>query len=206
MDASYAYYFFVDRPQRRPRFDRPCTPWPTSYDVGAAACLARQHRGCRTGSSSSSSSSSIYYFTTTVLVFVAGFIPFAVATVELWRRVALQLPFGTGGNNKDHSVLIVIGDDNDRQLSRGRRVLGKGRAACGDRPVRTGGIGDCNCPEPTSRISPLFKCRKVRAKGERDEWTQCKVESVVKARRIDACTKAAGDDLRRPNLGVQYQP
>jgi hypothetical protein len=62
--------------------------------------------------------------TTTVLVFVLGLIPFAVATVEFWRRVALQLPFGTGGN-KDQSVLIVIGDDNDRQLSRGRRVLGK---------------------------------------------------------------------------------
>jgi hypothetical protein len=61
--------------------------------------------------------------TTTVLVFVAGLIPFAVATVEFWRRVALQLPFGTG--NKEESVLIVIGDDNDRQLSRGRRVLGK---------------------------------------------------------------------------------
>jgi hypothetical protein len=62
--------------------------------------------------------------TTTVLVFVAGLIPFAVATVEFWRRVTLQLPFGTGGS-KDQSVLIVIGDDNDRQLSRGRRVLGK---------------------------------------------------------------------------------
>jgi hypothetical protein len=72
---------------------------------------------------SSSSAPGALAPTTTLLVFVAGLIPFAVATVEFWRRVALQLPFGTGGS-KDQ-VLIVIGDDSDRQLSRGRRVLGK---------------------------------------------------------------------------------
>jgi hypothetical protein len=73
-------------------------------------------------SASSSSAAGTLSPTTTVLVFVVGLIPFAVATVEFWRRVALRLPFGTGG--KDESVLIVIGDDNNRQMSRGRRVLG----------------------------------------------------------------------------------
>jgi hypothetical protein len=78
-----------------------------------------------TASSSPSSSSAAGTLspTTTVLVFVVGLIPFAVATVEFWRRVALRLPFGTGGG-EDESVLIVIGDDDNRQLSRGRRVLG----------------------------------------------------------------------------------
>jgi hypothetical protein len=85
-------------------------------DVAQAAAAA--------SSASPSSAPGALSPTTTVLVFVAGLIAFAATTVEFWRRVALQLPFGTGGNNKDQSLLIVIGDDSDRSLSR-RRVVGK---------------------------------------------------------------------------------
>jgi hypothetical protein len=101
--------------------------------AAAAACLARQHRGRRTGSSSSSSSSSSVYY----LFSTGGAVSYDDRTRVCGRThpirggdrrvlegVALQLPFGTGGS-KDHSVLIVIGDDNDRKLSRGQRVLGK---------------------------------------------------------------------------------
>jgi hypothetical protein len=57
-----------------------------------------------------------------VVVFILGVIPFLWATVEFWRRIALQLPFGTGND----SVVISIGEDNNPSSSRGRRTLGKG--------------------------------------------------------------------------------
>jgi hypothetical protein len=60
----------------------------------------------------------------TWIIFIAGVIPFAVATVEFWRRVRVGEAFGTG---KDSVVFspAVIGKDNVSPLnSRGRRVLG----------------------------------------------------------------------------------
>jgi hypothetical protein len=54
-----------------------------------------------------------------VWVFVAGIIPFVWATIEFWRRIAVGEPFGTGSDS------VIIGQDNNPQSSRGRRVLGK---------------------------------------------------------------------------------
>lgn len=52
-------------------------------------------------------------------VFLAGCFPFVWATVEFWRRIAVGEPFGTGSDS------VVIGEDNNPESSRGRRVLGK---------------------------------------------------------------------------------
>jgi hypothetical protein len=60
--------------------------------------------------------------TSDVAVFIIGVIPFLWATVEFWRRIALQLPFGTGSD----SAVFSIGEDNNPSSSRGRRILGKG--------------------------------------------------------------------------------
>jgi hypothetical protein len=98
---------------------------PTSIDfqgvgVGAAA------------ESASASASAALSPASNAAVFLAGLAPFVIATVEFWRRVALGLPFGTGnpgrGNDQatSSSIVITIGDDRDRKLSRGRRVLGRG--------------------------------------------------------------------------------
>lgn len=85
-------------------------------------------------------------------IFVVGFIPYAVATVEFWRRIAVGASFGTGSdsvvfptttlqnNNNNNNVTSIfssfqttslvrssptfIGQDNDRTSSRGRRILG----------------------------------------------------------------------------------
>ena len=51
------------------------------------------------------------------LVFIAGIIPFAWATVEFWRRIAVGASFGTGQDS-----VVIIGEDNEPQSSRGRRV------------------------------------------------------------------------------------
>jgi hypothetical protein len=53
-------------------------------------------------------------------IFLAGIFPFAWATVEFWRRIAVGESFGTGRDS------IVIGMDDSPADSRGRRVLGKG--------------------------------------------------------------------------------
>ncbi|GAX25368.1 hypothetical protein FisN_5Lh465 [Fistulifera solaris] len=58
--------------------------------------------------------------TTTTLVFLAGIFPFAVATVEFWRRIAVGDSFGTGSD----SVVFTIGEDNQPKSSRGKQVLG----------------------------------------------------------------------------------
>lgn len=55
-----------------------------------------------------------------VWVFVAGVIPFAWATVEFWRRIAVGEPFGTGSDS------VFIGKDNVPSESRGRRTLDRG--------------------------------------------------------------------------------
>jgi hypothetical protein len=55
-----------------------------------------------------------------VWVFLAGVFPFAWATVEFWRRIAVGEPFGTGSNQ------VIIGMDNSPADSRGRQVLGRG--------------------------------------------------------------------------------
>mmetsp|Transcript_45737 Transcript_45737/g.103279 ORF Transcript_45737/g.103279 Transcript_45737/m.103279 type:complete len:156 (-) Transcript_45737:296-763(-) len=52
-------------------------------------------------------------------VFVAGCLPFAWATVEFWRRIAVGESFGTGSDS------VIIGEDLNPESSRGRRVLGK---------------------------------------------------------------------------------
>lgn len=54
-----------------------------------------------------------------VWVFVIGIIPFLWATIEFWRRIAVGEPFGTGSDS------VIIGEDNNPDSSRGRRVLGK---------------------------------------------------------------------------------
>jgi hypothetical protein len=56
-----------------------------------------------------------------VAIFVVGLIPFAVATVEFWRRIAVGDSFGTGSE----SVVFSIGEDDAPLSSRGQRVLGK---------------------------------------------------------------------------------
>lgn len=56
-------------------------------------------------------------------VFIAGIFPFAWATVEFWRRIAVGESFGTGRDS------IIIGMDDSPADSRGRRVLGKGALA-----------------------------------------------------------------------------
>jgi hypothetical protein len=58
---------------------------------------------------------------TDVWVFVAGVFPFAWATVEFWRRIAVGESFGTGSDS-----VVIIGEDNAPEDSRGRRVLGRG--------------------------------------------------------------------------------
>jgi hypothetical protein len=55
-----------------------------------------------------------------VLVFIAGVIPFAWATVEFWRRIAVGEPFGTGKDS------VYIGKDNAPSESRGRQTLDQG--------------------------------------------------------------------------------
>eukprot|EP00527_Entomoneis_sp_CCMP2396_P003886 CAMPEP_0198143770 /NCGR_PEP_ID=MMETSP1443-20131203/10395_1 /TAXON_ID=186043 /ORGANISM="Entomoneis sp., Strain CCMP2396" /LENGTH=122 /DNA_ID=CAMNT_0043807055 /DNA_START=255 /DNA_END=623 /DNA_ORIENTATION=- len=57
---------------------------------------------------------------TIVAVFIVGIIPFAVATVEFWRRIAVGESFGTGQDS-----VVIIGEDDAPMSSRGRRVLGK---------------------------------------------------------------------------------
>jgi hypothetical protein len=59
--------------------------------------------------------------TTTVIVFIIGVIPFGWATIEFWRRIAFGESFGTGADS-----IVIIGEDQDPESSRGRRVLGKG--------------------------------------------------------------------------------
>jgi hypothetical protein len=58
---------------------------------------------------------------TDVWVFVIGIIPFAWATVEFWRRIAVGESFGTG---KDR--IYFIGTDGVPQGSRGRQTLDSG--------------------------------------------------------------------------------
>jgi hypothetical protein len=57
---------------------------------------------------------------TTIAVFIVGIIPFAVATVEFWRRIAVGASFGTSD-----PVVFTIGEDNAPTSSRGKQVLGK---------------------------------------------------------------------------------
>lgn len=52
-------------------------------------------------------------------VFIVGCSPFAIATVEFWRRIAVGEPFGTGSDS------VIIGEDDNPESSRGRRILGK---------------------------------------------------------------------------------
>ena len=54
------------------------------------------------------------------VVFLVGTVPFVVAFVEFWRRIAVGEPFGTTSNS------VVIGREGDPLNSRGPRVLGKG--------------------------------------------------------------------------------
>lgn len=61
----------------------------------------------------------------TIAIFVVGLVPFGVATVEFWRRIAVGDSFGTGSD----SVVFSIGEDDAPLSSRGRRVLGKGAMA-----------------------------------------------------------------------------
>ena len=56
-----------------------------------------------------------------IATFVVGLVPFAVATVEFWRRIAVGDSFGTGSDS-----VVIIGEDDAPLSSRGRRVLGKG--------------------------------------------------------------------------------
>ena len=55
-----------------------------------------------------------------VIVFLAGITPFAWATVEFWRRIAVGEPFGTGTDS------VYIGKDNAPNQSRGRQTLDSG--------------------------------------------------------------------------------
>jgi hypothetical protein len=57
---------------------------------------------------------------TIIAVFIVGLIPFAVATVEFWRRIAVGDSFGTS-----EPVVFTIGKDDSPSRSRGKQVLGK---------------------------------------------------------------------------------
>jgi hypothetical protein len=57
---------------------------------------------------------------TTIAVFVVGVIPFAIATYEFWRRIAVGASFGT-----NDPVVFFIGQDDAPTSSRGRQVLGR---------------------------------------------------------------------------------
>uniref|UniRef100_A0A7S2KGP4 Uncharacterized protein n=1 Tax=Leptocylindrus danicus TaxID=163516 RepID=A0A7S2KGP4_9STRA len=70
--------------------------------------------------------------TTDIAVFIAGIIPFAWATVEFWRRIAVGASFGTGADSvviDPNLEVVTIGEDGAPLSSRGRRVLGKGALA-----------------------------------------------------------------------------
>jgi hypothetical protein len=58
-----------------------------------------------------------------VWIFLAGIFPFAWATAEFWRRIAVGEPFGTG---KDSVRIVSIGKDDVPTQSRGRQTLGQG--------------------------------------------------------------------------------
>ena len=58
---------------------------------------------------------------TAFAVFIVGLIPFAIATVEFWRRIAVGASFGTAD-----PVYFTIGEDDAPSSSRGKQVLGKG--------------------------------------------------------------------------------
>jgi hypothetical protein len=65
-----------------------------------------------------SSSSSALSKSTAIAIFVVGLIPFAIATVEFWRRIANRERFGT------NDPIYFIGEDDNPTSSRGRRILG----------------------------------------------------------------------------------
>ena len=95
---------------------------------------------------------------TNVAVFVVGLIPFAWATVEFWRRIAVGATFGTG---KDSVVIprpqdVLVDDDGNPLItaanpasSRGRQVLGKD-ALVGFSPAAAlaSGLVDLLCHRP----------------------------------------------------------
>ena len=56
---------------------------------------------------------------TAIAVFVVGLIPFAIATVEFWRRIAVGASFGT------NEPVVFIGQDDNPNSSRGKQVLGR---------------------------------------------------------------------------------
>lgn len=56
---------------------------------------------------------------TTIIVFVVGVIPFAIATFEFWRRIAVGASFGT------NDPVVFIGENDAPSSSRGKQVLGK---------------------------------------------------------------------------------
>lgn len=65
---------------------------------------------------------------TIVAVFVAGLIPFVVATIEFWRRIAVGAEFGTGTAGRvvfNTTATTTIGEDDAPMSSRGRRILGQ---------------------------------------------------------------------------------
>jgi hypothetical protein len=71
--------------------------------------------------------------TTNIIVFVIGIMPFLWATYEFWRRIAVGASFGTGSDSviipspfADDDDMIMIGEDNNPNSSRGRRTLDRG--------------------------------------------------------------------------------
>ena len=71
---------------------------------------------------------------TTIIVFIIGIIPFVWATWEFWRRIAVGASFGTGKDSviipspfeETNNDLIMIGEDNAPNSSRGRQTLDRG--------------------------------------------------------------------------------
>jgi hypothetical protein len=71
--------------------------------------------------------------TTNILVFIIGIIPFLWASYEFWRRIAVGASFGTGSDSviipspfAEVDDMIMIGEDNNPNSSRGRRTLDRG--------------------------------------------------------------------------------
>lgn len=91
-----------------------------STRLNAASPEAASFLLCEAVNAATSSVSGLVH-NSDVWVFVAGVFPFAWATVEFWRRIAFGESFGTGSDS-----IVIIGEDNAPEDSRGRRVLGRG--------------------------------------------------------------------------------
>lgn len=92
---------------------------PTSATAAAAAAIA--------GDEGSTSAVALSKGTATA-VFIVGLIPFGIATIEFWRRIAVGASFGTSATGAvvfPPTTTATIGEDGAPSRSRGKQVLGR---------------------------------------------------------------------------------